>query len=86
MSTRVNRFADILDLDRLAGQIYDTSAILRMGNALREALLASDPSLAGTLSALSAENVASLFERAEYGGIGLPYLVNRAVVEGGLHV
>ena len=85
VSTRVNRFADILDLDLLAAQIYDDSVTLSMADRLYDALLSTDPLLSESLHRLSPEELPSLKDRAEYGGIGLPYLINRAVVEGGLH-
>ena len=34
-------------------------------------------------AAVSAEDLAQLRQRAQYGGLGLPLLVNRAVLEGG---
>ena len=84
-SPRVNRFADILDLDLLAAQIYDDSVIMTMADRLIDVLLSTDPSLSESLHRLTSEELPSLKDRAEYGGIGLPYLINRAAIEGGLH-
>ena len=48
----------------------------RLANALRPVLPEAAP--------LGTEQAQALLERAKYGGIGLPWLVNRAVVEGGV--
>ena len=77
--TRFNRFADILDLDRYADEAYDTDTLLRMAQRLEETARSCGISAAS----VSAEDVAILRRRAQYGGLGLPWLVNRAVLEGG---
>ena len=84
-SSRLNRFADILDLDLLASQIYDDSVILAMADRLYETLLSTDHTLSERLHKLVPDELPSLKDRAEFGGIGLPYLINRTVTEGGPH-
>ncbi len=85
VSQRINRFADILDLDLLASQLYDDTVILEMADRLYETLLFTDPALSESLHKLLPDELPSLKDRTEFGGIGLPYLINRAVIEGGLH-
>lgn len=79
VSTRFNRFADILDLDRYADEAYDTDTLLRMAQRLAETVHSCG--LFG--ASIEAENIKILRRRAQYGGLGLPWLVNRAVLEGG---
>ena len=76
VSTRFNRFADIVDMDRYADECYPPEVLVRMSERLREALGLERPAL----TEAEAEEIAA---RARYGGLGLPYLVNRAMLEGG---
>ena len=79
VSSRFNRFADILDLDRYADEAYPPAALADMSRRLAAVLRG-----AGHPAAEVSEEIAGeLTERGQYGGVGLPYLVNRYVVEGG---
>ena len=75
VSTRFNRFADIIDLDRYADEAYDPGTLCEMSERLCRAL-------GGDRAPLNGEQAEALMERAQYGRLGLPYLVNRAAVEG----
>lgn len=72
---RFNRFADILDLDRLGDQIYTNKVLIEMSEKLCRVLERRGQ----TAQPVTEEIAAELIRRSEYGGIGLPYLVNRAV-------
>ena len=77
VSTRFNAFADIIDLDRYADQFYTPDVLCEMARRLTEILhLPSD----GT-PALSMEEAGKLIEQSQYGGLGLPYLVNRKLLD-----
>ena len=79
VSTRFNRFADIVDLDRYADEFYAAPALVAMSERLADALRAAGREALP----LTAEAAQDIVERGKYGGLGLPYLVNRALVEGG---
>lgn len=79
VSKRFNRFADIIDLDRYADETYDAPALREMSERLAAVLRRGGADAAS----IDEEAAGELISRAEYGGIGLPYLVNRAVAEGG---
>ena len=76
VSTRLNRFADIIDMDRYADECYPPQVLVQMSGRLRETLGLSRP----PLTEPEAEEIVA---RGQYGGLGLPYLVNRAMLEGG---
>ena len=79
VSKRLNRFADILDLDRLADQVYTPELLCEMSEKLADALTANGiPAVA-----ISKTEAEELEEAAMYGSLGLPYLVNRKVLTGG---
>ncbi len=82
VSSRFNRFADIIDLDRYADEMYSEEVILQMEEKLRRYLEEN-----GVVLPVSEEpeeqKVQKLLERARFGGLGLPYMVNRMVLEGG---
>ncbi|MBQ9413189.1 MAG: DUF2791 family P-loop domain-containing protein [Oscillospiraceae bacterium] len=80
VSARFNRFADILDLDRYADEAYDSDTLCAMSRRLAEVLRSGGVEA----SPISPETAAGLAERAQFGGVGLPCLVNREVVEGGI--
>ena len=80
VSTRFNRFADIIDLDRYADDAYDEAALCLMSERLSGFLRKHGDANAAPIDSEMARNV---MERARYGALGLPYLVNRNVVEGG---
>ena len=79
VSTRFNRFADIIDMDRYADEAYDLQVLQQMAQRLIRVMHASG------IDAVMPEpaEFERIMERAEYGGIGLPYLVNRAILERG---
>ena len=80
VSTRFNRFADIIDLDRYADEAYDAPTLCRMGERLAGFLRRGGVADARSVDP---EAVGELGERARFGALGLPFLVNRFVVEGG---
>lgn len=79
VSVRFNRFADMIDMDRYADEAYDEAALLDMSRRLAGTLRRLDVDAAP----LSAEAVRGVMERSRFGGMGLPYLINRATLEGG---
>ena len=79
VSKRMNRFADVLDLDRLADQVYTPDILCEMSEKLVR-VLRMNGIPAVTISEKDAEE---LEEAAVYGSLGLPYLVNRKVLTGG---
>ena len=99
MGTQFNRFADIIDLDRLAGQVYTPEVLCTMAEKYLRFIsggttggdhLAGSEGNAKTAdgeltprSGLSLEQAAELTEKAEYGSVGLPYLLGRTLLEGG---
>ena len=78
VSTRFNRFADIIDLDRYADAMYDPDTLCEMSHKLAWALVEAEKEL----TPLNREQAEEIKARAEFGGLGLPYLMNRALVEG----
>ena len=91
VSTRFNQFADMIDLDRYADERYTPDALVEMSRRLAEALglseaeatdSAGDAAGSCAQSVISLEKAKELRDRSEFGSIGLPYLVNRTVVEG----
>ncbi len=79
VSVRVNCFADILDLDRVADQAYTEEVLQEMSRKLCEVLQRNGIKAA----AMDEEQIGKLEEAAQYGGLGLPYLVNRRTLAGG---
>lgn len=79
VSTRFNRFADIIDLDRYADEYYTAPVLMEMSKKLADAL-AKAGHAATPLTEADAQDI---IERGQYGGLGLPYLMNRHLVEGG---
>ena len=79
VSTRFNRFADIIDLDRYADEMYNEDILCEMSRKLAWALMDAEKDL----TPLNLEQAKEIMDRAEFGGLGLPYLMNRALVEGG---
>ena len=77
VSSRFNGFADIIDMDRYADAFY-TGEILcemseRLADILKEQGVDARP--------IGPEEAKDLEERAQFGGLGLPWLVNRTVLE-----
>jgi len=79
VSTRFNRFADIIDLDRYADEYYTAPVLVEMSEKLADALAAAGHAV-NPLTQAQAEDI---IDRGQYGGLGLPYLVNRQLLEGG---
>lgn len=79
VSTRFNRFADIIDLDRYADEMYLEDVLCEMSRKLVHVLKEAGRDLAP----LNGAEAGEIMDRAEFGGLGLPYLINRALVEGG---
>lgn len=71
-----NYFTDMLDLDSLEDTIYTTAVLREMARKLSDAL--RDGGI--NANRITDRDAAEIIERAAFGGIGLPLLVNRAVV------
>lgn len=79
VSARFNRFADIIDMDRYADEAYDEATLMEMSRRLSDALRR----FGVDAPPLDAEAVRGAMERSRFGGLGLPYLINRTMLEGG---
>ena len=79
VSTRFNRFADIIDLDRYADEYFNAQALMEMSEKLAAVLNAAGRAA----KPLTEAEAADIIERGRYGGLGLPYMVNRRLLEGG---
>lgn len=79
ISTRFNRFADIVDLDRYGDQMYTPAILCEMSERLCRTVRGVCPEAA----AITAEQAKKLQEKASFGRLGLPYLMNRMTLEGG---
>lgn len=79
VSTRFNRFADLIDLDRYADECYGPETLRAMSERLAQAL----GSFGREARPLTPEAIERARARGEYGGVGLPLLINRTVIEGG---
>lgn len=77
VSARFNRFADIIDMDRYADEFYSAEILCEMSECLANALQKQGINVA----AIGTEEVKELTERAQFGGLGLPWLINRTVVK-----
>jgi len=77
-SERFNRFADILDLDRLAQQEYGPDVVVKMSEKLARVLDAHE----GGARPLDADAAETLLSRMEYGQASLPRQVNAATLRG----
>ena len=77
VSPKFNAFADIIDLDRYADQFYTPEVLCEMAERL--AWILQDPGCASPV--LDEAGAQKLIEQSQYGGLGLPYLVNRKVAE-----
>lgn len=80
VSTRFNQFADMIDLDRYADERYTPQVLVEMGRKLSDGLIRAG-AIPEAVPSFDTEMTGKLMERSAYGGIGLPYLVNRAVTE-----
>lgn len=79
VSTRFNRFADIVDLDRYGDAAYAPEVLAEMSGKLVAVLTEAE----GEVSPLNPEQAEEIRERASYGQFGLPYMMNRMTLEGG---
>ncbi len=77
VSSRFNAFADIIDLDRYADQFYTPAVLCEMAQKLYDLLFPGKKKAA----ALDEEMAENLIQQSQYGGLGLPYLVNRRIIE-----
>ena len=75
---RFNSFADIINLDRYEEESLDETSAMEMSQKLSEILA----EMGTPASVLTEQKIHELMERAKYGAMGLPYMLNRAVVEG----
>ena len=79
ISVRFNRFADLIDMDRYGEELYSPQTLQTMSDRLAD-------TLAETGEApypLREEEIRNLLERAAFGQLGLPYMLNRMMLEGG---
>ena len=79
VSTRFNRFSDIVDLDRYGEEIYSPEVLTEMSRNLA-VVLEEEEGL--NIPPLTTEEASVLRERADFGQLGLPYMVNRMMLEG----
>ena len=79
VSTRFNHFADIVDMDRYGDEYYNEKMLCEMADRLADFMKEKGVEA----KKLDAEDAAQLETRAQFGGLGLPYLVNRYVIEEG---
>ncbi len=78
VSTRFNRFADIVDMDRYGDEMYDVETMIAQSEKLCRVLAERGEER----KPLTQESARELKERAAFGRLGIPYLVNRLTVEG----
>jgi len=79
VSTRFNRFADMIDMDRYGEELYTPEVLAEMSRKLAEALQEKGKDL----RPLTVEEAGTLRDRAVFGQLGLPYMMNRLTLEGG---
>ena len=78
ISTRFNAFADIVDLDRYGEETYTPERLVSMSEKLAREL-----NRAGIEAyPLDAGKAEALLERAAFGQLGIPYMMNRMTLEG----
>lgn len=75
---RFNRFTDIVDLDRMAAQVYTPQILMQMSEKLADTYT----KIGDHVSPISRETCESLIVQARNGSISLPRLVNRATLGG----
>ena len=73
-----NRFADIVDLDRLAAEVYTPQILMEMSQKLADTYTR----LGDTASPISPEMCEALIRQAKNGNVSLPRLVNIATLGG----
>ena len=78
ISTRFNAFADIVDLDRYGEETYTPEQLVSMSEKLAREL-----NRAGIEAyPLDEKKAGVLLERAAFGQLGIPYMMNRMTLEG----
>lgn len=75
---RFNCFADIVDMDAMGQQIFTAEKLVKMADALKAVL---DEEGVKTNS-VSPESVEQIFRQSRLGGIGIPGMINKAVLGG----
>jgi hypothetical protein len=75
VSPRFNHFADIIDMDRYADEFYTKEILYTMAENIRRSRIQQGLSA----DQLGMEDIEDIIRRAEFGGIGIPGLVYRAV-------
>ena len=73
-----NRFADIVDLDRLAAEAYTPQILMEMSQKLADTYTR----LGDTARPISLETCKDLISRSKNGSVSLPRLVNMATLGG----
>lgn len=73
--TRFNRFADIVDLDKMEAQVFDPDLIVKISENI---ILETD----GVPTPLDHDQAAELLRRSRTGAFGLPQLIRNAVLGG----
>ena len=79
---RFNRFSDIVDMDRLAAQVYTPQILMDMSKKLADTYA----ELGDTVRPISLDMCEALIAQAKNGSVSLPRLVNMATLGGGNHV
>lgn len=79
VSTRFNRFADIIDMDRYADTFYTVPVLMEM--AEKRAAYLSDQG--EKVHPLTEEDAEKLYQKAQYGNLGLPGLLCAALRDKG---
>lgn len=82
ISPRFNHFADIIDMDRYADEFYTEDVLKEMSDQVAQSLIKRGQAA----RALNRDEILELYDRARFGGVGLPLLVYRTVAQkGGSH-
>ena len=76
IGSRINKFADIVDLDQVADQEYSPALLVEMSRRLAEVVSHVDV----MATVLDEERAAQLIRQAKMGGISLPRLVGQATL------
>jgi hypothetical protein len=77
IGSRINKFADIVDLDQVADQEYSPALLVEMSRRLAEVVSHVDV----MATVLDEERAAQLIRQAKMGGISLPRLVGQATLD-----
>jgi hypothetical protein len=77
---RFNRFADIVDLDRLIDEVYTPEIIMEMSTRLASVI----NRLAEGARPITLSTAEELHARARFGKVSLPRQVNRTTIQGGV--